>query len=276
MRKVLVPTDFSETAANAIRYAAEFAKHTNASLVVFHAYHVPIIVSEAPFVTTMEDLQLEENCKNQLELIKKDILEQYQAAFPVEILSSPGLASDEIPFIAKENNCDLIIMGTNGKRGVMGSWGSNTVNVIKHTECDVLVIPAETRFLTINKIVFAFDYVTVESQSVFDTLLDITNVFSSEILIFNMEDSRVPHALEKEIQGMQLENILKEIKHSYWFSDHQDIVVSINNFTENNQAVLVAMIRRNHSLFQQIFSKSSTRQMALNTHFPLLILHEKK
>lgn len=276
MRKVLVPTDFSETAANAITYAAEFARRNKASLLLFHAYHVPVIVSEAPFVTTMEDLQLNESSKKQLALIREDILEKHNDLFPVEYLSSPGLASDEIPFVAKDKQCDLIIMGTNGNRGALGSWGSNTVNVIKHTECDVLVIPPGSQFLTIEKIVLAFDYITVKNQAVFNTLLDITKVFNSEILIFNMEDSRVSHALEKEIQGIQLENMLQGIKHSYWFSDQENIVDAINNFTENNQAVLVAMIKRNHSLFQQIFSKSNTNQMALNTHFPLLVLHEKK
>ena len=71
-----------------------------------------------------------------------------------------------------------------------------------------------------------------------------------------------------------MEHIFKDLKHTYWFSENKNIVDGINRFTVGRHAAMVAMVRRHHNLFQQIFTKSNTKQMALNTHFPLLILNE--
>jgi nucleotide-binding universal stress UspA family protein len=276
MRTILVPTDFSTTATNAVNYAAALARHINASVLLFHAYHVPIVVSEAPFVTVQEDLQMEEKSNEQLELIVSDIKNRYGEHLDIQYLSSPGLAADEIPYATKEKKCDLIIMGTHGLNGSAGILGSNTVKVIKHSSCDVLVIPEKATFQGIHKIVFAFDYMNVESNQVFSSLLQIIRRFDSEVLIFNMENSRIHPAVEKESLGILLEHIFENIKHTYSFSGQENIVEALNQFADINQAGMIAMIRRQHNLFQRLFKRGNTGEMVLHTHLPLLILHDTK
>ncbi|MES2590569.1 MAG: universal stress protein [Bacteroidota bacterium] len=274
MKTILVPTDFSETAANALEYAAELAAYTQSKLILFHAYHIPAIVTEVPFVTTSQDFQLEERSNEQLKLVVKDLSKRIGPKLNVEYISSAGLLSDIISEIVKEKNCDIIVMGTQGAGGSNVFLGSNTMSVIKNTRCNLLAIPDKVKFRNVDKVVLAFDYVSIQNTAVFSPLIELSSTFNSEILIFNMLDSRLHPALEKETAGVQLERALENVKHTYWFSEKENIVEAINSFAATSNAVMIAMIRRHHNFFQQIFTKSNTGQMALYSHLPLLILHE--
>lgn len=275
MKTILVPTDFSDIANNAINYAAKLSVYAKSKLLVFHAYHVPMIVSEVPFVLTSEENQLEEKCNEQMRLVIEDLKKKYGNKLEIESLSVPGYTSDEIVDIAKYKNCDLIVMGTKGAVGNSTLLGSNTVDVIKHTHCNVLIIPDKVKFEKIDKIVFAFDFNTIKNNTVFDPIIELASLFNSEIMIFNIEDSRVQPTAEKAIQGIKLGHIFENLKHTFWFSEHANIVDAIHQFAVNNHAVMITMIRRSHNLFQQILTKSNTKHMALNSQLPLLILHEQ-
>ncbi|MES2140587.1 MAG: universal stress protein [Bacteroidota bacterium] len=275
MKTILVPTDFSDIANNAINYAAKLSIYTKSKLFLFHAYHVPMIVSEVPFVLTSEDNQLEEKSNEQMRLVIEGLQKKYENKLEIESLSVPGFSSDEIVDIAKHKKCDLIVMGTKGAGGSSTLLGSNTVDVIKHTHCNILVVPDKVKFEKIDKIVFAFDYKAVKNSFVFDPLIELASLFNSEILIFNIEDSRVQPSTEKAIEGIKLERVFENVEHTYWFSEHENVVDAIHEFAVGKHAVMITMIRRNHNLFQQILTKSNTKHMALYSQLPLLILHEQ-
>jgi len=275
MKTILVPTDFSEAAGNALNYAARLAQYTKSKLLLFHAYHVPLLVTEVPFMITSEDLQLEEKSNDQMKMIIEGLQKKYDKNLEIEYISSPGSASEEIEDIAKDKNCDLIVMGTIGNSGTDNFFGSTTVAVIKHTHCHVLVIPDKIKFEKIDKIIFAFDYKTIKNKSVCDPLIELASLFNSEVIIFNMEDSRALPDTDKASEGIKLDHIFENVKHTYWFSEHKNLVDAINDFAEDNHALMITMIRRSHNYFQQLLTKSNTKRMALNSHLPLLILHEQ-
>jgi nucleotide-binding universal stress UspA family protein len=274
MKTILVPTDFSDTSANALDYAAELAVRTQAKILLFNAYFVPVFVSEEPIFISGADMQMEEKSNKQLELIVERIKRKYEKKLTIDFLSSPGIASDEITTVAKENKCDLIVMGTKGPNSNNNFWGSHTVDVIKHTQAHVLVIPDKVKFQQIERMVLAFDYHIIKNKSVFDPLIELASLFGSEILIFNMKDGHVQSPTDTALEGIKLEQVFGNLKHTYWFYEHKNMVEAINDFADNNQSLMIAMIRRNHNIFEQIFNKSNTNLMALHSHLPLLILHE--
>ena len=274
MKTILVPTDFSETAINAINYAAALAQLSRSKLVLFHAFNVPIMVTEVPFVVTSEEMQVEEKSNDQMKVIVEGLQKKFENKLEVEFLSLAGFSSDVIVDVAQDKNCDLIVMGTRGADGSNKVLGSNTVDVIKHAQITVLVIPDRLKFQIIDKIVFAFDYNVVKSNSVFKPLMDLATLFNAEIMIFNFEDSRIQPTTEKALEGIKLEHVFETLKHTYWFSEHENVVEAIQEFAFNNYPVIVTMIRRSHNLFHKMLTKSNTSQMALYAQFPLLILHE--
>jgi nucleotide-binding universal stress UspA family protein len=274
MKTILVPTDFSEIASNAINYAVELGEYTKSKLLLFHSYHLPVTVSDISASIILEDFQLEERSQEQMNQIAENIRKQFKSNLEIDSISFPGFALEQITNIAQKKNCNLIIMGTHGAGGLNRFLGSNTLEVIKHTPCNVLVIPAEVQFQKMDRIVFAFDYTEIKNKEVLNPLIKLASLFDSEILVFNTEDSKSKKSLEKELEGIKLENIFGNQKHSYWFSGNDNIVEAINQFALDKDAAMIVMVRRHHNLFQQIFTKSNTNEMALYSRFPLLILNE--
>jgi nucleotide-binding universal stress UspA family protein len=142
IKKILVPTDFSETSRYAFQYAIEFAKSFGAELEIVHVIfdESQIVAFYLPQVTFQNlDQELEESAKKQME--------QFIDAYP-ELKSIPhnvkllkGTAFIEIINEAKEYKADLIIIGTHGRTGLEHVlFGSTAEKVVRKAPCPVLTI----------------------------------------------------------------------------------------------------------------------------------------
>ncbi len=139
--KILVPTDFSEFSAQALRYAEEMAELSDAKLDLAHAIHFPsyaTLTDAGVFSYFDVDSGVEQRAFEHLkEFYAKVIRGVSQAIFT--ILQGP--APDEIVRHAQETNCDLIVIGSHGLSGVdrflLGSVASKT---IRRAPCPVLVL----------------------------------------------------------------------------------------------------------------------------------------
>jgi nucleotide-binding universal stress UspA family protein len=71
MKTILVPTDFTEVSKNALEYVIEMVKVMPAKIVLFHAYHVPIVATDAIVVPSLDDVK--QVGISTLEDIKKEV-----------------------------------------------------------------------------------------------------------------------------------------------------------------------------------------------------------
>lgn len=277
MKTILTATDFSKTGNNAVHYAANLALVTKSKLVLFHAYHTPQLISEAPIVTTSEDFQLEEKSDEQFELMANHIQKIYGSDLEVEYISISGKAPDEIEHIAKQKKIDLVVIGTHETDEYNQNFGNNTVDILKHNHLATLIIPGDCEFQIVNSIVYATDFIKNKNKSLADPLLELATLFDSKILIYNTEGKKIQYSLTGLVEaGIELEEMFENLKHSYSLSRSENIVDSIIEFAEMNQAEIIAMTRRHHNFFQRLFTESNTEQMAIKTKIPLLILSEEK
>lgn len=142
IRRILLPTDFSPPAKEAAEYAMAFADRFGAELHLFHVVPqvMPYDDASGMWITTgNETEQLLEAAEEQL---RKNVLDpQWSAEHPVIHKTILGFAVDEILMYAKENDIDLIVMGTHGY-----SWlahmliGSVAEKVVRMATCPVLTI----------------------------------------------------------------------------------------------------------------------------------------
>jgi nucleotide-binding universal stress UspA family protein len=141
--RILVPTDFSETADAALGYAKTLAAQLGASLHVVHVFadpystavYAPEVYAPLPpevRAAAMRDIQewLEE---------RFDAEERRRFRGTAEIVT--GLAAKQIAKYAVDNQIDLIVMGTHGRRGVAHLLlGSVAEHVVRIARCPVLTI----------------------------------------------------------------------------------------------------------------------------------------
>jgi nucleotide-binding universal stress UspA family protein len=146
--RILVPTDFSETADAALAYAKELATTLGASLHLVHVFADPYAVAAgAPDVYSAIPADARERA---LEEVRERLLERLDANEEVRFRGSRGVVRGMIaPHIveyARSQDIDLIVMGTHGRRGVAHLLlGSVAEHVLRTAGCPVLTVRATTQ-----------------------------------------------------------------------------------------------------------------------------------
>lgn len=146
IHRILFPTDFSEPAHEAQKYAMEFAEKFGAELHLLHVVApLPLPSSYAGQVSYLPDVDL--NClleagKTQLD---KEIDEEWRRTHPTVLTVELGFAADEIVQYVKKNMIDLIVMGTHGRTGLPHLLiGSVAEKIVRLAECPVLSVHPKT------------------------------------------------------------------------------------------------------------------------------------
>lgn len=147
LKHVLVPTDFSETSDVALKYGKAFAAAFGATLHVVHVieepYGQPWAVEAYGFsLAALQDEWIKE-AKGRMEKILSDEERASLKAVTTTVLGHPVM---EILRYAKDNNIDLIVMGTHG-RGPLGHvvMGSVAERLVRKSPCPVLTVRSEER-----------------------------------------------------------------------------------------------------------------------------------
>src|SRR5436190_19202634 len=111
MKTILVPTDFSKDADNALRYAVEIAREAKAGIILMHAFETPVLFGEAALLTIQMNYASLHDAA--LRSLKKyhDKIGSVAKGVKIELVLQQGLASARIAEIAMEKKADLIVMG---------------------------------------------------------------------------------------------------------------------------------------------------------------------
>jgi len=142
-RSIVVGTDGSETASEAVRQAVELAKQIGARIEIVSAYEP---VSRARLreekSQTPDDLQWMINPREDVDATLSDAAETVKdAGVDVETYARQGDPADAILDVAEETNADLIVVGNKGMTGAKRFLlGSVPNKVSHHAPCSVLII----------------------------------------------------------------------------------------------------------------------------------------
>ena len=279
MKKILIPTDLSPNAGNAIRYALNFCKNFPAELIFLHATHPMLDLPDTslefydPIVFQDEKEQLNFVRANLNKIFEEEKIDQEKLNFSIELRI--GFAADEIVRVAEEFNCDLVIMGTQGATGLGKLFlGSITYSVIKKTEIPVLAIPSNYSYKAIDKIVFATDYEGISNKKTLTPLFDLANAFDAKVLMFHAIEAKEPIAAYiEELQVWKTEKNFHHVKHTNSIATCEDVTQGIMEFADENDASIIAMIPHSYNFFTNLIHKSKTKEIALESKVPLLVLH---
>jgi nucleotide-binding universal stress UspA family protein len=150
MKKVLVPTDFSDSARHALTYGISFAREYGAELVLLHVVeNITVGYASDLFPVPMAEVFQEISGYAKAELAKLAALARERGVAAVAEIVVQGKPSAEIIRHAAENAVDMIVLGTHGK-GMLDQalFGSTTERVVRRAPCPVLTVrKAEHEFV---------------------------------------------------------------------------------------------------------------------------------
>lgn len=132
---ILIPTDFSDPAEAAHAAACDVARAAGAQLIVLHVTDKPVV----SYIEKATELPPDEFQRKLWETLRWP--RDREKGLTVQHRVVEGDPVTQIGAVAQEINCDLIVMGTHGRRGLLG-WFTSTVTeqVIRKAPCSVLVV----------------------------------------------------------------------------------------------------------------------------------------
>ena len=274
MKTILVPTDYSESAGNALEYAVELAKTSGAGLILFHAYHMPLPSGEVPLMLISPHEITAENLKR-IKDIEKAVVKSTSGKVKVESIVRSGFAADEIVDYAKEKEVDLIVMGSTGDNSVADRiMGSVATHVIQNAESPVLTIPKNIRYTGVKKIALACDYSGEPSDAALNIVMRYASLFSARLLVVDIVKPGEAPAPETIAIGLKLESVLAAAPNNFHFKKGDDVITELDAFIEENQCNWLVMIPHRYNFLSGLFHKSITKQFVLQARIPILTIHE--
>lgn len=279
MKKILLPTDFSENSLNAIRYAVQLLKDQKCNFILLNTYtpviyHVQYMEVGAAQFGLLDAMK--EKSQNGLQSVQETIEKEFQN--PKHIfsrISAFNMLVSEIALLYEENTMDMIIMGTQGASGLKEVvFGSNMIHVLKDCKCPLLAVPSDYTFQEPNELLFPSDYGVIFEERHTAELKTIALLFSANINVLHVSNAdELTETQEKNRQTLAAH--FEGVSHTFHTVQHHDISAAIGDFQTQLQTNFLAMLNNKHSFFENLFFGSKVKRIGLHLNTPFLVIPAK-
>lgn len=282
MKKILVPTDFSDGSNNAYKYAIELAHAIGGRITLYHVYNEESINNRSfpgHLAAALEDKE-EEKALEAFEKIGIFYQEDLGIEVPSRYILEEGKAVSKIVEYAEFMEADLIVMGTwwaRGASGIVDTWIGNVgTRVVDRTNRPVLLVPRSAKFKKLKHLAYATNFREKE-QRIPRELMDLSDAFDINVSCLHVKRpgsqyNEIQYAFLREMYQMELDNF-----NIYFYTLTDDHVIkALNLFVEKEGVDILAMLTHDRlSVFERLLGPDMSQQMAFHTKTPLLIVHQE-
>lgn len=274
MKTIIVPTDFSVMANNAMRFATDMAQHINASLMLLHIYQVPVAIGEVPMPLVNVD-ELQKSSEEKLKTLKEEVEKLTAFKVKVYIEARLGEVVDELQNVCATVQPFAVIIGTKGSGALERMlFGSVTLSAMKHLDVPVMVIPPGVRYKPVHKIGLACDFKNVVAATPEKEIKSIVKEFNAALHVLNVDYHNQHFEGNTPEESFLLHNMLAEVKPSYHFIEKENVEEGIKEFAETNNIDFIIVIPKKHQFLEGLFHKSLSKELAFHSHVPVMAIHE--
>ncbi|MBL85078.1 MAG: universal stress protein UspA [Winogradskyella sp.] len=270
MNRILVPTDFSEQATNALEVAAMLAKKHDADIYLLHMMEIPMqhidpgaVKSDIP--ETLFFMKLAH--KKFEDLMESDFLE----GITVHETVKADITFNEIKDACKEFDIDLIVMGSHGATGLKEMFiGSNAEKVVRSSDVPVLVIKNKHQSFNIKNFVFASDFKN-DNKETYQQAVKFAELFDAKIhlLLVNTANNFITThesrtRINDFISGQSFEN--------YTINVHNDFSIEqgILTFSQEIDADLIGISTHGRQGIAHFFNGSISEDLVNHAKRPVI------
>lgn len=273
MKKILVPTDFSDHATYAAKVAAKIARLTDARIYFLHVVDIPVYDSNmgiGEHADVMEGLMILQQVKKKFNtLFAEPFLKGINTG---EVLTFSGV-HENIAKQVDKYEIDLIVMGSHGARGWTEFFvGSNTEKIVRLVNCPVITVKKDHQDFDPKKIIFssAFDG---DDEEVFERLQLFAQLFNAEIHLLKVN---TPTGFEPSWQSQAKMKKFAEKYHlpenSLHIYNAYNIEEGILAFSKEIQADLLSMATHGRSGLSLFFTGSIASDLVNHARRPVFTM----
>lgn len=268
MRKhILIPTDLSEKAWNALNYATALYRNTECTFYLLHANE-------------------EEGNEKAREEYKKELIhlvKDQETRFPHRNYSFKTICTnDSFPEAVKKatvaHQISMVVLGTAGDEKAKDILnGKNTIDVLENfIKCPLLVIPIKSDLPEgkLREIVFATTFDFSYQKKELDPILEIAGYYKAIIRVLFVSDKNTLTE-DQENNKAILEKLLSDSLYSFHTLNNIKVIPGIYSFIDDRSSNLLVIYNRKQGLFKEHFQTNLLKEIINTPQIPLLVLRER-
>ncbi|MFD2823999.1 universal stress protein [Lacinutrix iliipiscaria] len=272
MKNILLLTDFSKNALNAIQYAMHFFASETCTFHIMYVHKIGSFTSDDLMRSPKESIyeSITKEPKEKLNKLIDDLKEEFNnSKHTFDSIIDFDTFIDAVKQASKNKAIDYIVMGTNGATGAKEVLlGSNTVNVIRKVNCKTIIVPEGYTFKPIQEILLPLDPDDTIKGNVYTDLLEFIETYQLHL-----------HVLRVNPNSENQENLLNDksnlsiIDCKYHVVNDVPIDFAVSSYLQTHAIDFMVLFIQKEGFLEHLFSKSNTRIKVSKINKPILILH---
>jgi nucleotide-binding universal stress UspA family protein len=279
MKKILYPTDFSETAENAFIFALQIADHLGASITTLHAFNKPD-VSQINLPGMLNevyesiDLDAFESYEDEIPILRDIATDNGYYHVPMVHVLEEGAPVSAILRTANKDKIDLIVMGATGASGVEAFFfGTVSGKVLEKAHCPVIVVPDSAEFDgLINHIGIATNF-SEHDAVLIEAVRQFQKFIGGHLHVIHINTSNDTDTEErmtaffapwKNDKNMTCECI-----------DHANVNDGLEEAMEKLNIDLLAILSHRRTWFDELFEVNRAKELSYSSSIPLLVFQQE-
>lgn len=273
IRNILVPTDFSATARNAFEYAKMLAEVFEANITVVHVQ--PSILAASEITIPIYGGDADERVKEAMnEFIADTSDADVMVQTDVRTKIVKGETTSHLVELSRSNAYDLIVMGMTGLQDFMDKIiGTTSLDVSNQAECPVLLVPRDTEWQRVDRILFAADRSTATPKMVRSCLNWAENLTAKLYFVHIDEDPKGDFKLTETIWEELFHKSDPSVAFEIKTINSSDIVGELTKYAKEETIDWFVFVSKHRNFWQNIIHRSISQNVAFATAKPILVMH---
>jgi nucleotide-binding universal stress UspA family protein len=278
MKRILVPCDFSDPAAQAFKFAVEIALKSRGEIFLLNVVEVPVMHE----TVLMPTLYFEQSLMNEMKATADKKFQKMKDKWGSEGITVSthvefGVTITSIRQFIEEKKIDLVVMGTHGASGAREFLiGSNTEKIVRTSLVPVMAIKKSTKLSNVKNIVFPND-LDLENEHLTLKVKELQNFFKATLHILYINS---PVFFQRDVDTkMRLKDFAKRFMlKDYTLNVYNDVDQEngINNFTREVKGDLIALATHGRRGISHLVSGSIAEDIVNHVDCPIWTLKNEE
>jgi nucleotide-binding universal stress UspA family protein len=283
MKKLLIPTDFSDISKNSIIYGFHLAEILNLEISLVHVlelYKFAAGTSEAELISTILPADNIQEMEASATVSFSKLIEEIRSGFPftapysIKVVS--GHLVSEMLVQSGNNDIEFMILAVAGNQDLMTRFTHNTISsIINDSICPVLIVPSGFAFKIPSKVLLATDF-NKSDLEILSTFTQVFGSFNPALEVVHITPKPIDFKTELKFAGFKQLVLEKKRSTSVEFKlkNNKHVVQGILETIKSDNIDLLLMLKEHENFFKSLFETSKAEKIAHFLKIPMISFHQ--
>ena len=278
VKNILVPTDFSDNAWDALTYAIRLYDDITCCFYILNTYEVnPSGATGSMYQFKQQKIYdiLKEESEKELNVISNFLNDNMlNDKHEYKTISKSGSLVQVVRNFITKKDIDVIIMGTTGVSGLKGVFmGSNAVKIIKKIEyCPIICVPEKYVYEELEQVMFANDFKKHLSKQDLTCLIELQLIHNFSIRFIHIEKEKGLSEVQQYNIGSLKTYFENDLISFEGIESDSSVSNAITVFAEKEKINMVCLANYEHSFIEKLTHEPVIKRVGFRSPVPLLVL----